>query len=74
MTTVSATSFKARCLALLDDVAESGGEFTVTKHGRAVARVVPVEEGSSLEGSVQFLVSDEELVSPLGIDWDAEAG
>jgi prevent-host-death family protein len=72
--TISASSFKARCLALLDDVAESGGELTVTKHGRPVARVVPVEQGSSLEGSVRFLVSDEELVSPLGVGWEAEAG
>jgi len=34
---VSATEFKAKCLALLDEVADSGGTITVTKRGRAVA-------------------------------------
>jgi prevent-host-death family protein len=40
---VSATDFKARCLALLDEVAEEGGSITVTKRGRPVATVGPVK-------------------------------
>ena len=31
--TVSATEFKAKCLALLDEVEESGGTITLTKTG-----------------------------------------
>ncbi len=73
MSELSATQFKARCLALLDEVAESGAELTVTKHGRPVARVVPVDTGASLEGSVTELVGEEELLSPLGESWQAEA-
>jgi prevent-host-death family protein len=38
---VSATEFKAKCLALLDEVEKSGGTITVTKRGRPVATVVP---------------------------------
>jgi len=34
---VSATEFKAKCLALLDEVDEKGGTITVTKRGRPVA-------------------------------------
>jgi hypothetical protein len=30
---VSATDFKARCLALLDEISEHGGTITVTKPG-----------------------------------------
>lgn len=66
---VSATSFKARCLAMLDEVAESGGELIITKHGRPVARVGPVDEAASLQGSVRVLVSEEELLAPIGDEW-----
>jgi prevent-host-death family protein len=38
---VSATEFKAHCLALLDEVNEQGGSITVTKRGRPVATVGP---------------------------------
>jgi prevent-host-death family protein len=41
---VSATEFKAKCLALLDEVESKGGTITVTKRGRAVATVCPVED------------------------------
>jgi prevent-host-death family protein len=71
---VPASRFKAECLAMLDEVARTGEEIVVTKRGRAVARVVPVEEPKSLLGSVTFNVSDEELLEPLGDAWDAEEG
>lgn len=67
---IGATEFKARCLALLDEVAASGEEIVVTKHGRPVARVVALQPPPSLEGSVTFLVSDEEFVAPLFPDWE----
>lgn len=57
---IGASEFKARCLALLDRVAESRAEYLVTKRGRPVARVVPVDEPRPLEGSVQILVEREE--------------
>jgi prevent-host-death family protein len=69
--TVPASKFKAQCLAMLDEVAATGEEIVVTKRGRAVARVVSAETPSSLRGSVSFNVSDEELIEPLDIDWDA---
>ncbi len=34
---IGATEFKAKCLALLDEVDEHGGTITVTKRGRPVA-------------------------------------
>lgn len=70
--TISASRFKAQCLALLDDVAETGQELVITKRGQPVARVAPVAAAPSLRGSVRFLVSDEELVAPLGEVWNAE--
>ena len=38
---VNATEFKAKCLALLDEVDRTGGTITVTKRGRPVANVGP---------------------------------
>lgn len=70
--TINASRFKAECLGLLDEVAETGQELVVTKRGRAVARVVPVEEAPSLRGSVRFLIDDEELIGPLGEAWNAD--
>jgi len=72
--TVPASQFKAKCLSMLDEVAATGEEIVVTKRGRAVARVSAATEPESLRGSVTFNVSDEELIEPLEIEWDAAAG
>lgn len=60
MTTINASEFKARCLALLDQVAETGESLVVLKRGKPVARVVPaVSEAEhpqdTLAGSVDVL-------------------
>jgi len=47
-----ASEFKAKCLQILDDVAESRRPVTVTKRGKPVARLVPVEtEPRTLDGT-----------------------
>jgi prevent-host-death family protein len=71
MKEISASTFKAKCLALLDEVAATGEPLVVTKRGKPVARVLPVEEPRSLVGSVTFNVSDDELIEPIDVDWDA---
>lgn len=40
---VPATEFKAKCLELMDRVAERRESFLITKRGKPVARLVPVE-------------------------------
>lgn len=39
MRVVTATELKAKCLAILDQVAATGETVTVTKRGRPVARI-----------------------------------
>lgn len=39
--TITATEFKAKCLSLIDEVRETGGELVISKRGRPVARLVP---------------------------------
>jgi prevent-host-death family protein len=68
---VTASRFKAQCLALLDEAA-AGEEIIVTKHGRPVARVIAAEGAVDLIGSVTFEVDDDALIAPLSDDWDAE--
>ena len=67
---VPAGQFKARCLALLDEVARTGLPLVITKRGRPVAMLVPVEgqEPPSLLGSV---LAERDLVAPVDVDWEA---
>jgi prevent-host-death family protein len=41
---IAAAEFKAKCLALIDRVRESGTPITITKRGRVVARLVAAED------------------------------
>jgi prevent-host-death family protein len=72
MRTIPAGRFKAHCLRLLDEVAETGETIVVTKRGKPVAKVEPVAEPPSLEGSVVYLVDDDELLFSTGEAWDVE--
>lgn len=70
---VPAGEFKQRCLALLDEVAETGVPFVVTKRGRPVARVVPIESSKPVfGGSLRTLAEDDEELFSTGETWDAE--
>ncbi len=70
--TVQASTFKARCLALLDEVARSRNTVLVTKHGKPVARLVPVDdEVSSTEGSVTLLADHDALFFSTEEKWNA---
>jgi prevent-host-death family protein len=68
---IPAGRFKAQCLALLDEVAETGIAVVVTKRGKPVARVVPVEREKTidLEGSV---VREGDLLAPIDASWSAD--
>ena len=39
--TIKASEFKAKCLQLMDEVAESGEEIIITKYGRPVSKLIP---------------------------------
>lgn len=58
---VSATEFKAKCLALLDEIEESGGPITITRRGRPVAVLGPAKKkrwkspANSWAGKVEFV-------------------
>lgn len=54
---ITATEFKAKCLALIDEVHERGSELVISKRGRAVARLVPAGDDKpwlALRGKGRF--------------------
>lgn len=69
---IKASDFKPRCLELMDEVAERHVEFVITKHGRPVAKLVPVDaEASSPFGFMNGTVlSHGDIVSPDHEAWD----
>lgn len=73
--TIMASRFKAECLAILDQVDQLKISVTVTKHGRPVARLVPMDSGSAtddLVGSVTLVAEDDEAYYSTGASWEAE--
>jgi prevent-host-death family protein len=72
-----ASRFKAECLAILDQVNEMKVSYTITKHGRPVAKLVPADTddyGADLIGSVTLIAEDDEAYFSTGEKWDAEEG
>jgi prevent-host-death family protein len=41
---VSATEFKAKCLAILDEIEQHGGPITITRRGKPVAVLGPAKK------------------------------
>jgi prevent-host-death family protein len=72
---IAAGEFKAKCLALLDEVQQQHEEIVDTKRGKPVARLVPVEEEKRpelfgrMKGTITILG---DIIAPSGEIWDAE--
>jgi prevent-host-death family protein len=67
MSDVPATEFKAKCLELMDRVAEQHETFVITKRGKPVARLVPVERkpDEPLFGGLEDMVEEvSDIVAP----------
>jgi prevent-host-death family protein len=45
MQKIAAAQFKAQCLAVVDQVSQSGCPVVITKHGKPVVKLVPANEG-----------------------------
>ena len=79
MREIRASEFKAKCLAILDEVERTGETVVILKRGRPVARLVPPALGEekypqrSLKGSVKILGDILEPVLPAEF-WEAEGG
>lgn len=71
--TISAAEFKAKCLDLMDRVASSGRSIVVTKRGKPIARLAPMEARPDTlfgywKGQIEIR---SDIVAPLGVRWRA---
>ncbi|MCZ6876147.1 MAG: type II toxin-antitoxin system prevent-host-death family antitoxin [bacterium] len=79
MQKINAAEFKAKCLAILDEVYRTGQPVTILKRGKPVAQVVPPVPSSgrypqdALVGSVEILG---DIVAPVlpPEAWEADSG
>ncbi|MGD0914073.1 MAG: type II toxin-antitoxin system Phd/YefM family antitoxin [Terracidiphilus sp.] len=70
--TIPAGEFKAKCLKILDEVAENRKTLVITKRGRPVARLSPVPQVGDFVGSMRGsgeILGD--IISPLDVEWEA---
>ncbi|MCC7345451.1 MAG: type II toxin-antitoxin system prevent-host-death family antitoxin [Deltaproteobacteria bacterium] len=72
METIGSAKFKEQCLSLLDRVGPEG--IVITKHGKAVAKLVPISaESSGLIGSLKGKIKVKGDVMSTGASWNAES-
>ena len=73
--TIEASEFKAKCLKLMDEVAESGEEIVITKNGSPTARLVPYRERPKtlfgIDRDKLEILGD--IISPIDVEWEAES-
>lgn len=71
MKQIAAAKFKEQCLSLLDEVDPDG--IVITKHGKPVARLVPIAfDSASLIGSLAGKVRIKGDILSTKVEWDAE--
>ncbi len=69
--TIKASEFKAKCLQLMDEIANSGDEIVITKYGRPVSKLVPYRRKPRDlfgidKGRIKILG---DIVSPMPAEW-----
>ena len=72
--TVKASVFKATCLKLMDEVAETGEEIVITKRGKPVAKLTSHQERPKTLFGIDRgrLEITGDIISPIDVEWDAE--
>jgi prevent-host-death family protein len=71
---ITVGEFKTKCLRLLDEVQQTRKEIVITKRGRPVARLLPVEEQvpsifGRMKGTITILG---DIVASTGEKWNAD--
>ena len=72
---IKAGDFKAKCLKLMDEVEKYRIEIVITKFGKPVAKLVPMDESpeKALFGYLRDSVTiTGDIVSPTGEEWNAD--
>jgi|SRR5271166_2757562 len=75
---IAAGEFKAKCLAIIDEVNQTGHEVIITKRGKPSAKLIPFRQAhrdsfiGRLEGIMKINGDPDDLVNPVfpQEDWD----
>ena len=75
MRAMKASEFKAKCLKLMDEIADSGEEIVITKRGRPVAKLAPLRETPKgwFGRDREIIRIHGDLTEPLDVAWEAES-
>lgn len=73
---IPAGEFKAKCLAIMDEVQQRGSAYVITKRGVPVAKLVPARfERRPFLGCMKgTVITRGDLVTPLDEPWDVLEG
>lgn len=73
MKSIKASEFKATCLKIMDDVAETGEPVLVTKNGKPVGKFVPYrDKATTLAGAAREQVKINGNIVNSNEQWDAD--
>ena len=70
---IKASEFKAKCLALMDEVERTGQPVVITKKGKPVAELIPhrprTKNARGILKDELFITGD--IISPIDVEWNA---
>jgi prevent-host-death family protein len=72
---IPAGEFKAKCLQVIDEVQRLRMPIVITKRGKPVAKLVPLDEHpesfvGSMKGPMEIIG---DIISPIDLKWEADA-
>jgi prevent-host-death family protein len=73
---IAAASFKANCLRLMDEVAQQRTPLVITKRGKPIAKLVPIDDKpidlfGYMAGTIKIRG---DIISPIDdLEWTADA-
>jgi prevent-host-death family protein len=71
---IPAGEFKAKCLQVLDEVQRLRMPIIITKRGKPVAKLVPLDDQresfiGSMKGSMEIIG---DIIAPIDVKWEAD--
>lgn len=73
---ITAAEFKAKCLKIMDEIEKTREPVIITKRGKPIARLMPVEEPpQSMFGYMKGTITIHgDIVSPIEEEWSVITG